>query len=159
MEARTVLGVLGGRVGRSEGDAEVPELGVPEALRRRLGAELDAEQRWAALVDHPALVMLAAAGAGKTRTLTARVEALVASGVRPSAVVVTTFTRKAAEELGERLEARGVSGVLAGTFHGLCLRWLRASGHVLAADGVLLGDEVRSRAVLEGVLREGGLSG
>jgi DNA helicase II / ATP-dependent DNA helicase PcrA len=54
----------------------------------------------------PALVV-AGAGSGKTETMAARVVWLVANGyVTPDAVLGLTFTRKAAQQLAERIRAR-----------------------------------------------------
>ncbi len=50
--------------------------------------------------DGPVLV-IAGAGSGKTRTLVHRVARLVNEGVSPESVLLLTFIRKAAEEIGE----------------------------------------------------------
>ena len=64
--------------------------------------------------------MIAGAGSGKTRTIVYRVAWLVEHGVDPSAILLLTFTRKAAEEMLSRaahLLDRRVSRVSGGTFH------------------------------------------
>lgn len=69
---------------------------------------LDAAQR--AAVEHaggPARV-LAPAGAGKTKTLVARVVRLIDRGADPSRILLLAFNRKAAEQLEERLAAHGI---------------------------------------------------
>ena len=73
------------------------------------------------------LCILAGAGSGKTRVLTRRIAYRVAAGTaEPRHVLALTFTRKAASELGRRLEALGVRDrVTAGTFHGLAYAQLR----------------------------------
>ncbi|MBM3907551.1 MAG: UvrD-helicase domain-containing protein [Gemmatimonadetes bacterium] len=78
--------------------------------------------------DGPLLV-LAGAGSGKTRVLTARVARLVgALEVPPHRVLAVTFTNKAAGEMRERI-ARLLGaeprGMWIGTFHGLGARLLR----------------------------------
>ncbi len=66
----------------------------------------------------PLLCVVAGAGAGKTRVLTLRVARRVREGtIEPDRTLVTTFSRKAADELRTRLRSLGVSGVKAGTFH------------------------------------------
>ncbi|MEM1177074.1 MAG: UvrD-helicase domain-containing protein [Acidobacteriota bacterium] len=89
---------------------------------------LDADQRAAAEVVHGPLLIVAGPGSGKTRTLTHRLAHLVESGVDPARCLALTFTRRAAAEMRERLEAllgpRAESMVLT-TFHGLGLRLLR----------------------------------
>jgi DNA helicase II / ATP-dependent DNA helicase PcrA len=77
--------------------------------------------------DGPVLV-IAAAGTGKTRTLTHRVAYLVGKGVDPRRILLLTFTNRAAAEMLDR--ARGlvgdaVSGLWGGTFHHLANRLLR----------------------------------
>src|ERR1700675_3842420 len=54
----------------------------------------------------PHLVIRALAGSGKTHRLTNRYLSLLASGVEPSAILATTFTRKAAGEILGRVLSR-----------------------------------------------------
>ncbi len=90
---------------------------------------LNAAQR--AAVEHGSgpLLVLAGAGSGKTRVLTARVARVVdALGVSPHRVLAVTFTNKAAGEMRERI-ARLLGaeprGMWIGTFHGIGARMLR----------------------------------
>jgi len=82
----------------------------------------------AATHDGPILV-LAGAGSGKTKTLTAAVGWRIASmGTPASRILAVTFTNKAAGEMRERVQAM-LGGAAApywlGTFHGLGARQLR----------------------------------
>ncbi len=102
----------------------------------RLRAELNPSQ-WEAVThgDGP-LLILAGAGSGKTRVLTCRLAVLASHrGVDPSRMLAVTFTNKAAREMGRRvgslLGSHG-AGAWIGTFHGTCLRILRAHGELLA---------------------------
>jgi len=89
-------------------------------------ARLTATQREAIEADEPLLCVVAGAGAGKTRVLTLRVARRVREGsIEADRTLVTTFSRKAAEELRTRLWSLGVAGVQAGTFHRTALGLLR----------------------------------
>jgi DNA helicase II / ATP-dependent DNA helicase PcrA len=100
------------------------ESGTWEALP---GARrLTMAQREAIESDEPLLCVVAGAGAGKTRVLTLRVARRVREGsIEGDRTLVTTFSRKAAEELRTRLWSLGVAGVKAGTFHRTALGLLR----------------------------------
>lgn len=65
--------------------------------------ELNDQQKEAVLeIDRP-LYIIAGAGTGKTKTLTAKVCYLIKSGVRPKNILTLTFTNKAANEMKERI--------------------------------------------------------
>jgi DNA helicase-2/ATP-dependent DNA helicase PcrA len=90
--------------------------------------QLDPEQRAAAAAPAP-LMIIAGPGTGKTRTLTHRLAVAVAEqGVPAEACLALTFTRRAAEEMRERLAAllgRRAGRLTVTTFHGLGLMILR----------------------------------
>ena len=86
-------------------------------------------------VDGP-LLIVAAAGSGKTRVITRRVAYLVSLGVPAASILSITFTNKAAGEMKERI-AKAIDRPIRDfgrldqrwpticTFHSLCLRILR----------------------------------
>ncbi len=90
---------------------------------------LDPEQRVAAAHPGGPLLIIAGPGTGKTRTLTHRIAHLVGErGVAPEECLAITFTRRAADEMRERLDSLlpGVARRLTvATFHGLGVRILR----------------------------------
>ncbi len=91
---------------------------------------LNPEQRKAVeTLDGPVL-MLAGAGTGKTRALTARIAHLISTGrATPRSILAVTFTNKAAREMRERVSAalghptEGMAWL--GTFHSICVKLLR----------------------------------
>jgi len=89
---------------------------------------LDPDQRAAAGADGP-LLIIAGPGSGKTRTLTYRIACQIAErGLPAGSFLAITFTRRAAQEIQERLAALAGAGdgrPLVTTFHGLGLRILR----------------------------------
>src|SRR5450631_3979759 len=107
-------------------------------------ANLNAEQRRA--VEHGVgsgplhvaapLLVIAGAGSGKTNTLAHRVANLLVNGVDPRRILLMTFSRRAASEMGRRVESicstvlGAKAGILtealtwAGTFHAIGARLL-----------------------------------
>ncbi|MCP1167267.1 ATP-dependent helicase [Limimaricola litoreus] len=80
-------------------------------------------------MDGPVL-MLAGAGTGKTRALTARIVHLMRTArARPNEILAVTFTNKAAREMKERIGkmlGEAVEGLpWLGTFHAICVKLLR----------------------------------
>jgi len=106
-----------------------PMLSGMEEVGTGLLDRLDSMQRVAASVPDGPLLIVAGPGTGKTRTLTHRIAYLVADlGVPPEQCLAITFTRRAAEEMQERLTAllpEVADRILVTTFHGLGLRLLR----------------------------------
>jgi DNA helicase-2/ATP-dependent DNA helicase PcrA len=97
--------------------------------------ELNREQYLASRADTGMSLVLAGAGTGKTRTLVEKVRNVIRDlPMKPEHVVILTFSRRAAEELRERVAANsGLCSleVTAGTFHSYCLDLLRRNAGVL----------------------------
>ena len=92
----------------------------PEELAAALGKPFPPTPEQAAVIDGPLgpKLVVAGAGAGKTETMASRVVSLVANGlVRPEQVLGLTFTRKAAQQLEQRIRRQLLtlrsSGILA----------------------------------------------
>ena len=100
----------------------------------------DAQSRAVAHTTGP-LLILAGAGAGKTRVVTQRIAHLIKHGVAPEQILAVTFTNKAAKEMRERVyslidadpdinrpvsaRATGLSSPFVATFHSLGVSLLR----------------------------------
>ncbi|MCM3145332.1 UvrD-helicase domain-containing protein [Brevibacillus sp. MER 51] len=74
-------------------------------------------------------LILAGAGSGKTRVMTARTTHLISElGVKPNQIMVVTFTTKAADEIRQRIARQLPAGqareLIAGTFHSIFYRML-----------------------------------
>jgi DNA helicase-2/ATP-dependent DNA helicase PcrA len=90
------------------------------------------DEQYAAVTAPPGpMLVLAGAGSGKTRTLTYRVAYLLSQGVRPSEILLLTFTNKAAKEMLHRVQdltGREPRQFWGGTFHSIGHRALRMFG-------------------------------
>ena len=74
------------------------------------------------------MLVIAGAGSGKTSVLTTRVALLLSQGVPPERILALTFTKKAAEEMRERIirmHGDDARRVVMGTFHSVFIRFLR----------------------------------
>lgn len=95
---------------------------------------LNPEQCAAVTAPDGPLLVLAAAGTGKTRTLTYRVAYLMEQGVAPHEILLLTFTNRAAREMLERAESLvgpAIANLWSGTFHHICHRILRLEAEAL----------------------------
>ena len=91
-------------------------------------ASLNDRQKEAAIHGQGPLLIIAGAGAGKTKTITHRIARLIETGVQARSILAVTFTNKAAGEMRERVHSllpTGVGTPLVTTFHALGVRLLR----------------------------------
>ena len=111
-----------------------PVAPVSTALPPYLAELNEAQRRAVDAVDGPVLV-LAGAGTGKTRVLTARLGHILATRrAWPSQIVAVTFTNKAALEMRARLErliGQAAEGLWLGTFHSIAARILRRHAEIV----------------------------
>jgi DNA helicase II / ATP-dependent DNA helicase PcrA len=91
------------------------------------------------------LLVIAGAGSGKTAMLAQRVAALILAGADPKRIMLATFSRRAAAELGRRVErllarrlapeaAAAAAPAWSGTFHAIGARILREYAPRLGLD-------------------------
>lgn len=86
------------------------------------GKSLDEQQKEAVIVDEDHNLVIAGAGSGKTLTIAAKVKYLVEKrNINPEKILLLTFSRKAANEIKERINKRLELNVEAKTFHKLGL--------------------------------------
>jgi DNA helicase II / ATP-dependent DNA helicase PcrA len=123
------------------------------------GLDLNPEQLEAVRATEGPLLVLAGAGSGKTRVLTARTAWIIRSGLaRPDEIVAVTFTNKAAGEMKGRIAALldgDPRGLRMGTFHSLCLRLLRVeAGRLGYRTDFVVFDTADQTAVMKEVVEE-----
>ncbi len=119
---------------------------------------LNPQQREAATHIHGPLLILAGAGTGKTRVLTARISFMVNEGIDPKNILSVTFTNKAASEMRERVKGMVRDGlgkkVVLGTFHAFCARLLREfAAHVGYKNNFVIYSQSEQESLLKRVLQ------
>jgi len=114
--------------------------------------ELNPSQKQAVESCNPAILIQAGPGTGKTRTLTAKIAYLISEKkTDPNAILALTFTNKAARQLGRRVDnflPKGKTQVLAATFHGFCLKFLKEK---LEFNAGLMDDRLRLEIIKNGL--------
>lgn len=109
-------------------------------------------------IDGPCLI-IAGAGAGKTRVLTCRIANAIACGAAPGEILALTFTKKAANEMKERIAALvgeyKARWIWMGTFHSIFIRFLRDYADKLGyPEQFTIYDQSDSRAAVKQCIKE-----
>jgi len=144
-----------------------PLAALDPAQRAAVGHGIGADGR----IDAGPLLVIAGAGSGKTGTLAHRVARLVAAGADPARILLLTFSRRAADEMGRRVRrilaqaAADRPGLAraelqwAGTFHAIGARLLRDhAGRIGLDPGFSIHDREDSADLMNLVRHELGLS-
>ena len=111
----------------------VPDRSTAQYDHEQLLATLNERQREAVTAPDGPILVIAGPGSGKTRVICARIAHLVRTGrSEPARIAALTFTRKAANEMEQRLRTMLPAGdaraVWISTFHRLCGNLLREHG-------------------------------
>ncbi|KAH3672111.1 hypothetical protein WICPIJ_010155 [Wickerhamomyces pijperi] len=112
------------------------------------------------------LQVIAGPGTGKTKVLTSRVAYLLTHhDIPPECILVTTFTKKAANEMKQRLlqmldghdgKSKVIDRLLIGTFHSLCVKILKRHGRLIGwSDGFQIAAERDVNDILESIKIDG----
>ncbi len=125
--------------------------------------ELNPEQREAATTTEGYIRVVAGAGSGKTKTLTARYMYLVEMlGISTANILCVTFTNKAAAEMKKRIRRQLPDQDLGRitTFHGFCVGLLKEDCHVVRYPTTFLVlDEEDKESILKTVFQDLGITG
>ena len=118
---------------------------------------LNPEQYEAATAGDGPLLVLAAAGTGKTRTLVHRVAYLIERGIPPERILLLTFTNRAAREMLDRAEkvvGAAAAAIWSGTFHSIAARFLRRYGSFLGfKPGFQILDEEDQKKLIGDIIK------
>ncbi len=129
-----------------------------ESSRIQYDKVLNPEQLEVVFCPGGPMLVLAGAGTGKTTTVTYRVARLLEQGVPASAILLLTFTNKAAREMMQRVETllgRKPAGLWGGTFHhigNLILR--RHAGLIGFKEGFSILDREDQKELIDSCVAE-----
>lgn len=121
--------------------------------------DLNESQKQAVINTEGPSLIIAGAGAGKTRVLTYRIAHLLRNGIPAGKILALTFTNKAAREMKERI-MRIVSPEIArylwmGTFHSIFARILRMEGDKLGyKSNFTIYDSSDSKSLIRSIIKE-----
>lgn len=132
-------------------------------MASRLLDGLNPRQLEAVTTTEGPLLVLAGAGTGKTRVVTARIGYLLSRGVEAQNILAVTFTNKAAREMHERVTglvgAPAAKKLLVSTFHSFAVRMLRRYAERLGfSSNFTIIDEEDQQSLLRDVMRQLGVS-
>jgi DNA helicase II / ATP-dependent DNA helicase PcrA len=121
--------------------------------------DLNESQKQAVINTEGPSLIIAGAGAGKTRVLTYRIVHLLEKGIPAGKILALTFTNKAAKEMKERI-TRIVGPAIArylwmGTFHSIFAKILRMEGSRLGyKSNFTIYDSADSKSLIRSIIKE-----
>src|ERR1035437_6789736 len=135
------------------------------SVRMKHLAGLNNAQKEAAMHTEGPLLIVAGAGAGKTKTITHRIVNLIKKGVPPERILAVTFTNKAAKEMRERIIAEIVKNAkgqekipFVSTFHSLGVYIIKENARLLGLTKYFtILDEGDATTLIKEILKELGM--
>lgn len=126
-----------------------------------LNKELNTPQKKAVTQLNGSMIVVAGAGSGKTRVITARITNLILNNnVDPDSILALTFTNKAAGEMKERItKFLGASHKtpFVGTFHSYALLLLKTNRNLLPFPDFSIIDDDDQKSILKKLIKKNGL--
>jgi len=127
-----------------------------ESFNNFLANNLNPAQQKAVLHESGSILVVAGAGSGKTRVITARITHLILNkNIPASAIIALTFTNKAAQEMKERIASfldTHAELPFVGTFHSYCVQFLKKYNTYLSTPFVSILDSDDQQKMIQGIL-------
>jgi DNA helicase-2/ATP-dependent DNA helicase PcrA len=121
-----------------------------------INTELNDSQKQAVEHKHGSLLVIAGAGSGKTRIITARIAHLIIQEHVPArAIIALTFTNKAAREMRERIAhflSKQQQLPFVGTFHAYCIKLLKRYAALANLDTFSVLDEEDQLSIIKAIM-------
>lgn len=129
-----------------------------ERFQQFVETQLNEPQRKAVEKINGSLLVIAGAGSGKTRVITARITNLIMRHNVPArSIVALTFTNKAAREMQERVATflqDQTQLPTVSTFHSYCLQLLKTHQRLLPFDNFAIMDAADQQKLLQSILKK-----
>lgn len=133
-----------------------------EANKKKILEPLNEAQKEAAKNYRGFNVVTAGAGSGKTKLLVSRTAYMIEDGIPASSILLFTFTKKAANEIKERVESyigEKAYGITVSTYHSFCAHQLRKyASYVGYKDNFSIIDEEQQKTIIKNCLKKIGSS-
>ena len=118
---------------------------------------LNKEQMKALLSTEGQYLVIAGAGSGKTRTIVYRTAWLIENGIPEEKILMVTFTRKASEEMKERL--KNILGVkelktVVTTFHSFCAKLIYKYKNLFELEEINIMEEGEREKILSQMIKK-----
>ena len=116
------------------------------------------DQQKLPVVNYPdKMVVIAGAGSGKTYCVTQRVSYMMLDGIKPDNILMFTFTKKAAEEMKERIVktvGERAENLTVCTYHAFCVKLLRKYCHLIGfSNPFSIYDPEQCLEIIMGILK------
>ncbi|MCK4499170.1 UvrD-helicase domain-containing protein [Candidatus Babeliales bacterium] len=122
---------------------------------------MNKNQKEAVESSQGALLVVAGAGSGKTRVITARIAHLIKHcKADPASIIAVTFTNKAAKEMRKRVTSlldENVKLPFVGTFHSYCVRLLRSRADSFGTKNFSIIDSDDQAEIIRKLIKRYGL--
>ncbi|MBI2345210.1 UvrD-helicase domain-containing protein [Candidatus Dependentiae bacterium] len=132
-----------------------------QSFKSFIETQLNSQQKRAVTAAHGSYLVIAGAGSGKTRVITARITNLILEhNIEPSSIIALTFTNKAAQEMQHRIQhflPHLRTKPYIATFHAYCLMLLKKNIHLLNKETFTVIDAQDAQKLLTSILKDRGL--
>lgn len=132
-----------------------------QSFQNFIETNLNQQQQKAVTAVNGSYLVIAGAGSGKTRVITARITNLILQhNVEPSSIVALTFTNKAAQEMQHRIHTflpHLRTKPYIATFHAYCLMLLKKNIHLLNKQTFTVIDAQDAQKLLTSILKDRGI--
>ena len=120
-------------------------------------SQLNDQQKLPVMNYKKNMVVIASAGSGKTYCITQRVSYMMIDGIKPENILMFTFTKKAAEEMKDRIikvAGEQAENLTVCTYHAFCVKLLRKYCHLIGfSNPFSIYDPEQCDEIIMGILK------